>query len=139
MKRLMWTASRVIQSELGISGRFWEGPYFPRRIRNPTHFVAALAYDHLNPVRGNLVSRAEDYARSSAAWWAENGDSPIALLKRPLPFDLEIGEFRQTLLAYQASKVFSPAMQEYLKTGADPSSAEGCEELKRLLRELGLE
>ncbi|MHC4931054.1 MAG: hypothetical protein ACYTGV_02545 [Planctomycetota bacterium] len=85
------------------------------------------------------MSRAEDYARSSAAWWAERGDSPIQLLKRPLPFGLELGDFRQSLLAHQASETFAPAMQEYLKTGADPSSTRGFEELRRLIRELGLE
>ncbi|MHC4341618.1 MAG: transposase [Planctomycetota bacterium] len=138
MRRLMWTASRAIQADLDVSGRFWEGPYFPRRVRDSRHLLVALAYDHLNPVRENMVIRAEDYRRSSAAWWAWQGDSPVTLLRRPLPFGLEFGEFRQRLLACQADQSFPGAMQEIFESGADLSSDEGRRQLRELLRRVGL-
>ncbi len=51
---------------LGREGQFWQVEYFDRFIRNEKHFVAALEYIELNPVKAGLCAKREDWEFSSA-------------------------------------------------------------------------
>jgi REP element-mobilizing transposase RayT len=46
---------------------FWEEGYHGVEITTPDFFQSKLNYIHLNPVRANIVEKAEDYKYSSAA------------------------------------------------------------------------
>ncbi|MEN8150974.1 MAG: transposase, partial [Planctomycetota bacterium] len=105
MHQLLWRSSRCIQRELGIKGHLWETSYFATQIQDVTQLLVAVAYDHLNPVVENMTLRPEDHARSSAAWWAGEAPAEVEFLRHPLPFDLEIVDFRASLLALQADKI----------------------------------
>jgi putative transposase len=50
----------------GITGHLWQGRYFSSPL-DARHFVNAVRYVELNPVRAGMVEKAEDYAWSSAA------------------------------------------------------------------------
>jgi putative transposase len=49
-----------------ISGHLWQGRYFSCAL-DPQHFLNAIRYVELNPVRAGLIAKAENYAWSSAA------------------------------------------------------------------------
>jgi REP-associated tyrosine transposase len=49
-----------------IHGHLWQGRYYSSPL-DTRHFLNAIRYVELNPVRAGLASRAEDYAWSSAA------------------------------------------------------------------------
>jgi putative transposase len=49
-----------------LSGHLWQGRYFSSPL-DPTHYLNAVRYVELNPVRAGMVVRAEDYSWSSAA------------------------------------------------------------------------
>jgi putative transposase len=62
--------------------RFWQaGGGYDRNIVEPTTVLAVVDYLHLNPVRRGLVERAEDWAWSSARWYA--GQCPVPLEMDP--------------------------------------------------------
>jgi len=48
-----------------ISGHLWQGRYFSCALDAP-HFLNAIRYVELNPVRAGLIEKADDYAWSSA-------------------------------------------------------------------------
>ena len=49
-----------------VSGHLWQGRYYSCAL-DSAHFVNAIRYVELNPVRAGLVARPEDYPWSSAA------------------------------------------------------------------------
>ena len=50
--------------------RFWlKGGGFDRNVRDVTEFCKEVRYIHRNPVERGLVSRPEDWKRSSVRWW----------------------------------------------------------------------
>jgi putative transposase len=49
-----------------ICGHLWQGRYHSSAL-DAHHFVNAIRYAELNPVKAGMLSRAEDYAWSSAA------------------------------------------------------------------------
>lgn len=49
-----------------ITGHFWQGRYHSSAL-DPPHFLNAIRYVELNPVRARLIARPEDYPWSSAA------------------------------------------------------------------------
>ncbi|WOE74573.1 transposase [Alterisphingorhabdus coralli] len=53
-----------INARMRVTGHLWQGRYGSVAM-DETHFVAALRYVALNPVRAKLVSRAEDWPWSS--------------------------------------------------------------------------
>lgn len=64
---------------LGRTGRFWQPEYFDRMIRNEGHLAAAVNYIHGNPLKAELVVRAEDWPSSSAGMYSEQpraGETP---------------------------------------------------------------
>lgn len=58
--------------------RFWQrGGGYDRNLREPGTVHATIKYIHANPVRRGLVTRAEDWTWSSAAWYAGRAEVPI--------------------------------------------------------------
>jgi len=65
---------------------FWQsGGGFDRNIVEPNTLMKMMDYIHLNPVRRGLVEKGETWKWSSAAWYFETGNPPIAL--DPIPVD----------------------------------------------------
>ncbi len=61
--------------------RFWQaGGGYDRNIVEPTTVRKVIDYIHLNPVRRGLVEHPEDWAWSSARWYAG---------LRPVPLDID--------------------------------------------------
>jgi len=123
-----------VQSRLGVSGHFWEGPHDRVLIGSPRHLVATVAYDHRNPVKAGMTMRPEEYARSSAGHWAGQGASPVALLQRAdLPFGLSWSELRERVLEYQEYRQLDVVMEEMARSRKRIDSREGAEMFERLL------
>ncbi len=68
----------------GSSGHLWQGRFNAFAIEHDAHLVAVLRYVERNPVRANLVSRAEDWRWSSLRWWRSAG-RPDFLADGPVP------------------------------------------------------
>ncbi|MHC4937681.1 MAG: transposase [Planctomycetota bacterium] len=131
--------AHAIQDDLGLEGHLWGGPHDRRLVRSPRHLVAVIAYGHRNPVKAGMVSKPEDYGRSTAAWWASNGPSPLPVVRRgELPFDLSLEELRSAVLAYQADRQLDAAMAEFARTRLRPDSDVGAARLESILDEYGL-
>jgi putative transposase len=58
------------------TGHLWQNRYFSAPL-DATHFLNAVRYVELNPVRAGITDRAEDYAWSSAAAHCELHDDPL--------------------------------------------------------------
>jgi hypothetical protein len=54
-----------INGERGDEGLLWQGRFFDRALRTVKEYYEKLEYIHQNPVKAALVSRAEDWRRSS--------------------------------------------------------------------------
>jgi putative transposase len=59
-----------------INGHLWQGRYFSSPL-DARHFVNAVRYVELNPVRAGMIERAEDYAWSSAAAHCGRRSDPL--------------------------------------------------------------
>ncbi len=63
---------------------FWQsGGGFDRNVIERDALLNMIDYIHMNPVRRGLVERPEQWKWSSAAWYLERGEVPIAL--DPIP------------------------------------------------------
>jgi REP element-mobilizing transposase RayT len=132
--------AKRIQRSLDLSGHFWDGKHYRRKLVDTTTLVIAIAYDHRNPVRQAMVARPEDYARSSARWWDSGLDAPLRLCRRPdLPFGVSREALRARLLQFQQDKRLDDAMEAFSKSGLVFGSPEGRAELERLLKAAGLD
>jgi REP element-mobilizing transposase RayT len=136
--RTMWEVARYIQEEMGVTGHFWEDEFHSRRLWTGTDLLVAMAYDHLNPVRQGMARNAEDFPRSSAAFWADAGPGEIVLAKRGLPFGLDEATFREDLLKSQRSVEFRELMREIGSHGLNYSAPDEREQFISKLREAGL-
>ena len=58
--------AQYLHGRLNRRGRLWQSRFYSC-VLDPHHFLTALAYVDLNPVRARMVDRAEDYAWSSAS------------------------------------------------------------------------
>lgn len=114
------------QSELELSGRFWEAAYDARPITNPLSLLVRVAYDHRNPTKAGVVVRPEDYPWSTANEWATGKKGPIPLiLPDSLPFGLRLDEFRKDVTRYQRLRQLDDldeGMQRLILRGADPAT-----------------
>jgi putative transposase len=54
------------KKELGFGGEIWEKSFYDRRVRDLQDYQAFCEYIHLNPVKRNWTTVAEDYPYSSA-------------------------------------------------------------------------
>lgn len=66
MQHLTGQYAQYLHGRLNRRGRLWQSRFYSC-VLDASHFLTALAYVDLNPVRARMVGRAEDYAWSSAA------------------------------------------------------------------------
>jgi putative transposase len=59
------------------SGHVWQGRFKAFPIAADEHLLAVLRYVERNPLRANLVKRAEDWPWSSLRWWKEPTKLPF--------------------------------------------------------------
>lgn len=139
VKELKRRVAREVQAQLEIGGHFWERPHDRVLVTSPTQLVFAIAYDHRNPVRAGMHLHPEDYARSSARWWADGSPCGVPLCTRPdLPFDLPFDYLRKRVLQYQASKRVDDVMEALAKAGIPPQSDESWAMILRLIEDADL-
>jgi REP element-mobilizing transposase RayT len=132
--------ARRIQAALDLHGHFWDGKHFRRKLNNADDLVIAIAYDHRNPVRKAMVAKPEDYPRSSAAWWAGQGVSPLPLCRRAeLPFGLGLEPLREAILRLQREKRLDDVMEAFQRSGLSLDTRKGRDELERMMRDAGLD
>jgi putative transposase len=63
-----------------VTYRFWlRGGGYDRNLRSAKDVHEKIAYDHNNPVRRGLVSRAEDWPWSSAREWITREPGPVPI------------------------------------------------------------
>ncbi|MHC4848594.1 MAG: transposase [Planctomycetota bacterium] len=131
--------ARRVQERLGISGHFWERRHDRVLIQTPRQLIASIAYDHRNPVKASMVLRAEDYERSSAAFWAGQGASDIHLMRRSvLPFGLSWPELRAKVLKWQKHARLDEVMEALRERGLRLDSEKGAVLFDQMLAETGL-
>ena len=71
--------------------RFWQpGGGFDNNATEPQVLVRRIEYIQGNPVRRELVTRAEEWKRSSAGW----GDGKNSLMPEPIDLGGLVGYFR---------------------------------------------
>ena len=85
MQWLMTSHVRRHHRRYGTDGRLWQGRYKAFAVQDDRHLVTVLRYVERNPLRANLVSRAEAWPWSSLARRATGGRA--SLLGDP-PFPL---------------------------------------------------
>lgn len=94
-----------INARLRVTGHLWQGRFSSVAMDEP-HFVTALRYVALNPVRARLVARAEDWAWSSTrALLAGEDDHVVKVapaLERVGNFAAFLGEEFDEALSYAA-------------------------------------
>ncbi|AXJ04707.1 transposase [Pseudomonas fluorescens] len=67
MKAIVGRMTRYRNKVEGRSGTLWESRYKSSVVQSDTYLLACSRYIELNPVRANMVARAEDYRWSSFA------------------------------------------------------------------------
>ena len=80
--------SRMEEARPGghVSYRFWQaGGGYDRNLWTTQELYEKIHYIHDNPVRRELVERAEDWPWSSCRAWVEGGDQPLHLDTESLP------------------------------------------------------
>ena len=65
MQDIKWISARSLNCRRETSGPVWQHQFWDRFVRHAKEFRDRLQYMHLNPVRKNLVSRAEEWRWSS--------------------------------------------------------------------------
>jgi putative transposase len=71
MQWLLTAHARRYHRHHGTSGHVWQGRFKAFPIQDDDHLVAVLRYVERNPVRAELVARAEDWAWSSVPGWRQ--------------------------------------------------------------------
>ena len=70
---------RRYQSHYGTTGHVWQGRFKAFAIQDDDHLLAVLRYIERNPLRANLVARAEDWPWSSlSSSWPFLDRGPVA-------------------------------------------------------------
>ena len=137
MRRIRHRMSILRQSELGLTGHFWDSPFHAAPVIDTLSLVVRIAYDHRNPVKANMVQEPEDYAWSSAAEWATGtkGRMPISL-DSTLPFGLSKAELRERVFRFQqpALDLLGDELAEVFQMPPEESAAA----LRTLLEDRGL-
>jgi putative transposase len=89
MQRLTVTHVRRWHEHRHTTGRghLYQGAYKSFPIQRDSHLLKVVRYIQRNPLRANLVTRAEDW-RYSSLWIEHNGDPDQQKMLTPLPVDL---------------------------------------------------
>ena len=94
-----------INARMRVTGHLWQGR-FSSIAMDEAHFVTALRYVALNPVRARLVDRAQDWRWSSAAAHCRGGDDHVVKVAPALEgvgdFATFLGEGFDEALTYAA-------------------------------------
>ena len=94
-----------INARLRVTGHLWQGR-FSSVAMDEAHFVTALRYVALNPVRARLVARAEDWVWSSTRALIAGADDHVVsvapALERVGDFAVFLGEEFDDALSYAA-------------------------------------
>ncbi len=94
-----------INARLRVTGHLWQGRFSSVAMDEP-HFVTALRYVALNPVRARLVKRAEDWRWSSVGAHLSGQDDHVvkvaSALERVGDFAAFLGESFDEALSYAA-------------------------------------
>jgi REP-associated tyrosine transposase len=83
MQWLLTSHVRRYHRHYHSSGHVWQGRFKAFPIEQDKHLITVLRYVERNPLRANLVERAEDWTWSSLAW-REKGKRPAMLAKWPV-------------------------------------------------------
>jgi putative transposase len=67
------------------SGHLWQGRFRAFPIEQGDHLLTVLRYVERNPVRADLVRKAEAWPWSSAAWWRPAARRPVWADVGPVP------------------------------------------------------
>ncbi len=67
------------------SGHIWQGRFKAFPIQQDEHLLTVLRYLERNPVRANLVKRADQWSWSSARYWPQDTGCPSYLALGPVP------------------------------------------------------
>jgi putative transposase len=65
-KRAVCEIATAIQEDGPLAAAVWHREYWDRYMRDEDHFQQAVEYIHQNPVKANLVAKAEEWRWSSA-------------------------------------------------------------------------
>jgi putative transposase len=84
MQWLTTTHVRRYHQHYHSSGHIWQGRFKAFPIEENQHLLAVLRYVERNPLRANLVQRAEDWPWSSLPWWLAPSKLPF-LHPGPVP------------------------------------------------------
>jgi putative transposase len=84
MHWLLSTHVRRYHTRYGTSGRVWQGRFKGFPIQEDRHLLTVLRYVERNPIRADLVSRAEDWQWSSLHGWLMD-DQPKFMSSGPVP------------------------------------------------------
>lgn len=79
------THVRRYHKQYQSSGHIWQGRYKAFPIEEDEHLLTVLRYVESNPVRVQLVRRAEQWRWSSARHWNEREERPSYLTPGPVP------------------------------------------------------
>ena len=82
MQRLLTAHVRRHHRRHGTDGRIWQGRFKAFPIQADGHLLTVMRYVERNPLRANLVARAEDWRWSSLGG---DGASPVAIDPGPTP------------------------------------------------------
>jgi REP element-mobilizing transposase RayT len=140
LRTLQLAVGSRIQGKLGLTGHFWEGRHHRRRLEDEWALVTAIAYDHRNPVVQGMAARPEDYARSSAGWWASSGPATVPLCtRRDFPFGSTLERVRSRVVRFQADKRLDDVMTVFQKSRLPIDSPRGRRYLEKLMRDAGID
>ena len=87
IQRVHGQYARWLHTRNGWSGHLWANRYFSTPM-DDLHLWTAVRYVELNPVRGGLVTRAEDYLWSSARAHCTRGKDLLLASQRPFPGEI---------------------------------------------------
>jgi putative transposase len=73
MQWLLTTHARRYHRHYGTTGHVWQGRFKAFPVEDDDHLRTVLRYVERNPLRAELVTRAEDWRWSSLAAWREGG------------------------------------------------------------------
>jgi putative DNA methylase len=66
-RELKGASARTLNAILNRTGQFWQAESFDHWVRNEGEFIRIRKYIENNPVKAELVARAEDWPWSSAS------------------------------------------------------------------------
>src|SRR5438445_11532116 len=84
MQWLLTTHVRRYHKHYHSSGHVWQGRFKAFPIQDDDHLLTVVRYVERNPLRANLVGRAEEWPWSSLAW-RTSGSRPEMLADWPIP------------------------------------------------------